>query len=63
MTRRIVAITLLVLAVALVWGQETTTRRLTPDELKMLISGSEKFFFLDVREPKELEEWAPFAAT
>jgi len=35
---------------------ETTAKKLTPEELKALVSGSTKYFFLDVREPKELEE-------
>jgi len=35
---------------------ETTAKKLTPEELKSLVSGSTKYFFLDVREPKELEE-------
>lgn len=56
MQRRTIAVVLAALAVALVWAQETTARKLSPDELKALIGGSEKFFFLDVREPKELEE-------
>jgi rhodanese-related sulfurtransferase len=35
---------------------ETTAKKLTPEELKALVGGSTKYFFLDVREPKELEE-------
>ncbi len=31
-------------------------KKLTPEELKKMIDSKEKFFFLDVREPKELEE-------
>jgi len=31
-------------------------KNLTTDELKQLVESSEKYFFLDVREPKELEE-------
>ena len=31
-------------------------KKLTPEELKNMIDSKEKFFFLDVREPKELEE-------
>jgi rhodanese-related sulfurtransferase len=56
MNRRIAAVTLGALILALAWGQETTARKLTPEELKALIGSSQKFFFLDVREPKELEE-------
>lgn len=56
MKRRIAAVSLGALVLALAWGQETTAKKLTPDELKALVGGSEKFFFLDVREPKELEE-------
>jgi rhodanese-related sulfurtransferase len=56
MTRRILVVALGVLAAALGWAQETTAKKLTPEELKALVSGSEKFFFLDVREPSELEE-------
>ena len=31
-------------------------KNLTTDELKQLIESGEKYFFLDIREPKELEE-------
>ena len=31
-------------------------KKLTPEELKQMIDSKQKFFFLDVREPKELEE-------
>jgi len=31
-------------------------KNLTTDELKELVESREKYFFLDVREPKELEE-------
>ncbi len=31
-------------------------KKLSPEELKQMIDSKEKFFFLDVREPKELEE-------
>ena len=40
---------------------ETTAKKLTPEELKALVSGSTKYFFLDVREPKELEELGTLA--
>ena len=56
MQRRTFAVALAALAVVSLWAQETTAKKLSPDELKALIGGSEKFFFLDVREPKELEE-------
>lgn len=36
--------------------QQTTARKATPEEIRALLEGSQKFFFLDVREPKELEE-------
>ena len=35
---------------------ETTAKKLTPDEMKALAAGDTKYFFLDVREPKELED-------
>ena len=35
---------------------EPPPRKLSPEELKKMIDSKEKFFFLDVREPKELEE-------
>jgi rhodanese-related sulfurtransferase len=56
MKRRILGFTLGVLAVLVAWAQVTTAKKLTPDELKALAGGNQKFFFLDVREPKELEE-------
>lgn len=56
MKRGIVAITLFLLAGTLAVAQETSAKKLTPDELKALIGSSQKYFFLDVREPKELEE-------
>ena len=59
MPRRILGIVLCALAVAGVWAQETqetTAKKLTPEEMRALVEGSKKFFFLDVREPKELEE-------
>ena len=31
-------------------------KKLTPEELKQMIESKQKFFFLDVREPNELEE-------
>ena len=31
-------------------------KKLTPEELKQMIDAKQKFFFLDVREPRELEE-------
>jgi rhodanese-related sulfurtransferase len=31
-------------------------KQLTTDELKELVDSGKKFFFLDVREPKEIEE-------
>jgi rhodanese-related sulfurtransferase len=37
-------------------AQETPAKRLTPEEVKELASRGQKYFFLDVREPKELEE-------
>lgn len=38
-------------------AQDTEFPLLTPDDLKKLIDSKTKFFFLDVREPKELEEF------
>jgi rhodanese-related sulfurtransferase len=35
---------------------ETSAKSLSTDELKKLAESKEKFFFLDVRETKELEE-------
>jgi len=37
-------------------AQNSTTKQLSADELKKIIDEKKKFFFLDVREPKELEE-------
>jgi len=45
-----------VFAACLCCAQQTTAKKLTPDEMKTLVNGSKKFFFLDVREPKELVE-------
>jgi rhodanese-related sulfurtransferase len=41
---------------AALFAQDSEFPMLTPEELKKLIDGKTKFFFLDVREPKELEE-------
>ena len=41
---------------AALFGQDSEFPLLTPEELKKLIDEKAKFFFLDVREPKELEE-------
>ena len=38
-------------------AQEAEFPLLTPEELKKLIDAKTKFLFLDVREPKELEEF------
>ena len=38
-------------------AQDAEFPLLTPDELKKLIDAKTKFVFLDVREPKELEEF------
>lgn len=62
-----VTIWALTLAVAALWvaapapAQETSANRLTPEEVKALASGGQKYFFLDVREPKELEELGTLA--
>ncbi len=59
MRLKIWALTLTVaalLAAAPAPAQETSAKRLTPEEVKALASGGQKYFFLDVREPKELEE-------
>ena len=37
-------------------AESQSQKKLTPEELKKMIDSKEKFFFLDVREPKELEE-------
>lgn len=37
-------------------AEKDAPKKLTPEELKQMIDGKQKFFFLDVREPKELEE-------
>ena len=42
--------------VALAQTEKVTPKKLTPEELKQMIETKQKFFFLDVREPKELEE-------
>ena len=42
---------------AALFAQGSEFPLLTPDELKKLIDEKTKFFFLDVREPKELEEF------
>lgn len=42
-------------------AQETSAKRLTPEEVKALAGGGQKYFFLDVREPKELEELGTLA--
>lgn len=36
-------------------AQEQQPKKLTPDELKALLEKNPKLFFLDVREPKEIE--------
>jgi len=36
-------------------------RKLTPEELRAMIEKKEKFFFLDVREPEELEKLGTLA--
>ena len=36
--------------------EKAPRKKLTPEELKQMIETKQKFFFLDVREPKELEE-------
>lgn len=50
---------LFVLLGAVVWAQQaadTTAKKATPEEIRAMLEGKEKPFFLDVREPKELEE-------
>jgi len=42
-------------------AQETSAKKLTPEEVKELAGGGQKYFFLDVREPKELEELGTLA--
>ncbi len=37
-------------------AQSGSTRQLSADELKKMVDDKKKFFFLDVREPKEIEE-------
>jgi rhodanese-related sulfurtransferase len=49
------ALTLLGLVVVPTASAQAEAKRLTPDELKAIIDKKEKFFFLDVREPKEIE--------
>ena len=49
------AATLLGLVVVPPSSAQVEAKRLTPDELKAIIDKKEKFFFLDVREPKEIE--------
>ncbi|MBI1789546.1 MAG: hypothetical protein HYR60_18585 [Acidobacteria bacterium] len=53
MKRRVVAVAYAALAVAL--GQ-STVKQFTADELKEALEKKDNLFFLDVREPKELEE-------
>lgn len=53
MKRRVVAVAYAALAVAL--GQ-STVKQFTADELKEALEKNANLFFLDVREPKELEE-------
>ena len=36
--------------------EKVAPKKLTPEELKQMIDSKQQFFFLDVREPKELEE-------
>lgn len=44
-------------ALAFTFGQPAAgPKKLTPEELKQMIDSKQKFFFLDVREPNELEE-------
>jgi rhodanese-related sulfurtransferase len=51
------ALTLLALAAAAsAPAQETSAKKLTPEEVKALAGGGGNYFILDVREPKELEE-------
>ncbi|MBM3810585.1 MAG: hypothetical protein FJW20_03000 [Acidimicrobiia bacterium] len=45
--------------VSAVWAQEAKpehAKSLTTEELKEIVEGKAKYFFLDVREPKELED-------
>lgn len=35
---------------------ETSAKKATPEEIRALLEGQQKPFFLDVREPKELQE-------
>ena len=49
----------LVSLVGFLFAQPSTVvgpKKLTPEELKQMIDSKQEFFFLDVREPKELEE-------
>ena len=50
---------LITAAIGFTFAQPTSQpapKKLTPEELKQMIDTKQKFFFLDVREPKELEE-------
>lgn len=37
-------------------AEDTAVNKLTPDELKAFLSKEPKLFFLDVREPREVEQ-------
>ena len=59
MGMRTVGILCCALMAALVVAQqssETSAKKATPEEIRAMLGGDQKVFFLDVREPKELEE-------
>ena len=56
MLSRILLVFCLLLAIPSVKAQDDAPRKLTPDELKEMFDKKEKFFFLDVRAPEELEK-------
>jgi rhodanese-related sulfurtransferase len=56
MHRREAVFTLLGSTTLLAQGTGTKEKSLTADELKELLEKKENLFFLDVREPKELEQ-------
>jgi len=56
MTRRILLAALFCLPAGRVCAQADPPRKLTPEELRGMIAKKERFFFLDVREPDELEK-------
>jgi len=56
MLLRIALVCCLVLCALSSTAQEEPPKKLTPDELKGMFDKKEKFFFLDVREPEELEK-------